>query len=215
MRRVEVKEGTLFGRLKVLREAPPHIQPNGAIVRQVFCQCSCGTTVKVSLSNLRRGTTTSCGCFHKENHRKYNTYEFGDGLVKIFDLKGVYALIDLADFEKCKDYYWGSYNSYFKGNIEGEGVWLHRFLTNCPKGMVVDHINGNPQDNRRCNLRVCTQADNMQNKFVKGYSFNKAKQKWEAYIGIDNKRIYLGSFATEQEAIEARRNAENIYYKKA
>jgi hypothetical protein len=40
---------------------------------------------------------------------------------------------------------------------------LHRFITNAPPGMVVNHINNNQLDNRRCNLEVCTQKHNMRN----------------------------------------------------
>ncbi len=50
-------------------------------------------------------------------------------------------------------------------------VLLHRLLTGCPDGMVVDHINGNTFDNRRSNIRVCTPGVNMLNK--KKYNSNK------------------------------------------
>jgi len=49
-------------------------------------------------------------------------------------------------------------------------IALHRYLMECPKNMVVDHINGNPFDNRRINLRVCTPGVNMLNK--KQYNAN-------------------------------------------
>lgn len=40
---------------------------------------------------------------------------------------------------------------------------LHRWIMNCPKDKVVDHINGNPLDNRKCNLRICTHKENSSN----------------------------------------------------
>lgn len=56
-----------------------------------------------------------------------------------------------------KDFY--AYVMYNKKKIR-----LHRLITNAPKGLVVDHINGNTLDNRRENLRVCTQKENTQNR---------------------------------------------------
>lgn len=41
---------------------------------------------------------------------------------------------------------------------------LHRLITDCPEGMVVDHINHDLTDNRKCNLRVYSQMDNMKNR---------------------------------------------------
>ena len=60
-----------------------------------------------------------------------------------------------------KQYRWRISNNYVitkKGYIK-----LHRLITNCPDDKVVDHINHNRLDNRKCNLRVCTQAENAQN----------------------------------------------------
>ena len=47
---------------------------------------------------------------------------------------------------------------------KGNKYRLHRYLLNAPKGMVVDHINGDTKDNRLENLRVCTQKENLQNR---------------------------------------------------
>lgn len=87
-------------------------------------------------------------------------------------------------------------------------LYLHRFITNCPKGMTVDHINHNTLDNRRSNLRVCSMKDNNRNnsktKIHTGVCYSKETNKYKAYINGK----HLGYFNTQAQAIEARLKAE-------
>lgn len=93
--------------------------------------------------------------------------------------------------------------------VDGQFVRLHRFLLSAPLGVFVDHINGNQFDNRRCNLRLCTQQENNWNRIgAKGVVYLDDCHKWMAQICRDRKRRYLGLFATEADATEARRKAE-------
>lgn len=62
MRRLEVT-GHTYGRLVVLGDAPYRL-PNQH--RYVHVRCACGEEREVTLASIRNGTTTSCGCFHKE-----------------------------------------------------------------------------------------------------------------------------------------------------
>jgi hypothetical protein len=99
--------------------------------------------------------------------------------------------------------------------LKGEKYILARYIMNCPKGMVVDHINGNRLDNRKSNLRICTQFQNTKNRFksrsnksgYKGVSFFKAKyplkKPWVAEIVYNYKRISLGYFYTKEDAAKA------------
>ena len=87
---------------------------------------------------------------------------------------------------------------------------LHRFITNCPNNKFVDHINRNPLDNRKENLRFCSNFENCQNKAEKnnglpiGIGYHKASNKYRAYINRGNKQISLGYYANVDDAIKAR-----------
>jgi len=85
---------------------------------------------------------------------------------------------------------------------------MHRLIMNAPEGLVVDHIDRNGLNNRKCNLRLCTKAQNVQNSRprrnrsskYKGVFWNKLNKKWSASIHKGDKRIYLGGFDDEIEA---------------
>lgn len=86
----------------------------------------------------------------------------------------------------------------------------------CPKGYVVDHINGNKLDNRKDNLRICTQSDNTKNHVIgknntSGYSgiiYNKDNKNWRVRIGDKE----IGSFFNFEDAMIARKDAEEKYF---
>lgn len=88
---------------------------------------------------------------------------------------------------------------------------MHRIIMNCPEDRQVDHINGDGLDNRKSNLRVCTQRQNSCNTLkystnksgYKGVSFSKDTNKWRATIVVNYKQIHLGLFNTPEEAAEA------------
>lgn len=94
---------------------------------------------------------------------------------------------------------------------------LHRYLLNPSKELTVDHINRNPLDNRRCNLRICTQFENNQNQSSNksgkvGVSFNKKQNKYVAYIKVKRKHITLGEFKNFDDAVKCRLEAEEKYF---
>jgi hypothetical protein len=87
---------------------------------------------------------------------------------------------------------------------------LHRRIMRCSEGAVVDHINGNGLDNRRANLRVCSQAENLRNRKIhsnnscglKGVYWDDSNRggSWRAQIRVNGKKINLGRFATSEAA---------------
>lgn len=91
---------------------------------------------------------------------------------------------------------------------------LHREIVGAPDGMVVDHINGNKLDNRRSNLRVCTNAENLRNRKIhknnscglKGVYLAAESQSdtpWRATIRVDGVKYHLGYHATKEIAKQA------------
>lgn len=84
-----------------------------------------------------------------------------------------------------------------------------------PTGQI-DHINGIKTDNRIANLRVVTEAQNKWNRLEtsrntsghRGVSRNKLERKWKAYITVEGATQWLGTFASYDEAVEARLAAE-------
>lgn len=124
------------------------------------------------------------------------------------------VLIDLDDVERVKQHKW-----FFTGHgyiVNSDYQKIHRFITNCPKGMEVDHINHNKLDNRKENLRICQHQENNCNKGliktntsgVTGVTWDKTRQKWIAHIKGKN----LGRFDTKEEAIRVRKQAEIEYF---
>jgi hypothetical protein len=126
--------------------------------------------------------------------------------------------IDLADVCACHIYKWrlvkrpnGSVKA--QTNINKKGIPLHQFLL---KTKGIDHINGDSLDNRRNNLRVCTNQQNSFNQKTKvtntsgykGVSFQKKNNTYRAYIVKNNKQIHLGSFIKKEDAYKIRQKAE-------
>jgi hypothetical protein len=89
---------------------------------------------------------------------------------------------------------------------------IHRLITNASDGLVVDHVNHNTLDNRKINLRVVNQLENMQNYVkkelntssgVRGVSFDIKHGKWRARRQFNKKTISLGYFETIDAAKQA------------
>lgn len=95
-------------------------------------------------------------------------------------------------------------------------AWLFQTGAPPPKGQEIDHINGERADNRWVNLRLATRSRNSLNIGVKannrsgvtGVSWAARWQKWDARIRVDGQLHYLGRYEIKEDAIAARREAE-------
>lgn len=136
-------------------------------------------------------------------------------MIEIPLTQGKVALIDDADFELISArkwcVRWGRNTFYAGSRIKGTLVKMQNYLLHPPKGMIVDHRNHNGLDNRRLNLRICTQTENMRNSLshkdgsskYKGVSFCKFTGKWRVQIHIDGKNKNAGRYLSEIEAAHA------------
>jgi len=108
-------------------------------------------------------------------------------------------------------------NGYFTISVLGKNIGLHRAIWAYhngalpPDGMVIDHINGDPKDNRIENLRLATYAQNLANKTkaprgkqrMFGVSFNKDAKRFRSQLRVNGKRVHIGYFDTAEEAVAA------------
>lgn len=151
-----------------------------------------------------------------------------------YDLSGEYGIgwtsntnkefyFDLEDYDKIKDYCWyetsngARYNYLAAKNKEtNKRIKMHQLL-----GFSgYDHINRNPMDNRKGNLRQATRQENNRNHVIGknnssgiiGVRFDENRNKWVAGIAINGKWTQIGRFDNKFDAIIARLKAEQEYY---
>lgn len=145
--------------------------------------------------------------------------------------QGKIAIIDAEDFERVSQFKWLAHTKnkgktyYVERNVrisknKAETVSMARFILNAQKGQVVDHIDKNPLNNRKNNLRLATPQQNQFNRNyscnnklkTKGVFWRSSKKKFIAQIKYNGKIIYLGSFKVLGDADDAYRKAEIKYF---
>lgn len=128
----------------------------------------------------------------------------------------VVAVVDAADAARVLDRRWtltDVRSGRYVKEVGHGGDFLHRVVLELPSrresGLVVDHVNHDPLDNRRANLRAVANVLNLANSganktavysLFKGVTYDRQRHAWLAQIGINGKHRYLGRFATEQQA---------------
>jgi hypothetical protein len=121
--------------------------------------------------------------------------------------KGKTALVDDEDYELVRHRSWcaisaGAQSRAWKSG--GVRILMHRLILGAEKGQFIDHKNGNRLDNRRANLRFCTQEQNCWNRPPnKGRAFKgvyKVGNRFQARIHFHGKTLHIGSYRTALEA---------------
>lgn len=132
-----------------------------------------------------------------------------------------FAAVDADDYSKLACYRWSvARTGHILRQWRGGRVFLHNAIMSPPTGMEVDHIDRNPRNNRRSNLRICTHAENHQNKGAspnkrsrfRGVAFDRQRGKWVAKHKLNGRTHNLGRFQTEEEAakVAARFRAKHM-----
>lgn len=158
--------------------------------------------------------------------KKYNKYDLDSCKYGVgYTTKQEKFYFDIEDYDKIKKFCWFKDNStgYIRSRlpISGTKISLHRIVMGAEHDEIIDHINHDLSDNRKSNLRKCTKAQNSANSVMRidnksgcpGVWYDKKRNKWFAQISVKNKRINLGRFNTREDAIVAKHEAQNKYFK--
>lgn len=115
--------------------------------------------------------------------------------------QGKYAIVDDADYEWLSASKWCFNMGYAYRRKKTVPTYMHREIMSPPPGMQVDHINGDGLDNRRANLRICTQTQNLRNNRrrraksgFKGVYPGGKPGRWCARICVDKQPRHLGTY---------------------
>jgi len=138
--------------------------------------------------------------------------------------QGKFALVDDADYEWINQLCWhalqpGSRRTFYAtrtvrmGKGKRKREWMHRLILGLQPNdkRQCDHIDGNGLNNVRSNLRPCTNQQNHQSQRkwkagtskYKGVWWRSDVHKWQSYIRVNLKLIYLGYFDSEADAATA------------
>jgi hypothetical protein len=178
------------------------------------CDCNPDKIIERTSDTFRVSKMSSCGCitnrrFCKSKNKFEINDEYGIGYYKDFIF-----YFDIEDYDFIKEHSWCVNGAgYLMTCILYKMVLMHRIIKNCPRDKMVDHIDGNTLNNRKNNLRIVTDRENMQNikkekvgkssKYY-GVSYQKKYKKFRVLIqGLDGNRILIGYYDSEIEAAKA------------
>lgn len=158
-----------------------------------------------------------------------NDYVVSDGVAyfNIYNQKNekiAAFVIDVCDIQKVKYHKWRLSHGHVVTGLPSKGQQrdLSHIVLDIPKDdyVVIDHINGDPLDNTRGNLRICSQGENVLNKrfmsnnttgFI-GVSYKKDRDRYDPEIRFEYTRCHLGMTKTIEEAVYKRYIAEQLLF---
>ena len=226
---VKTKEdltGRTFGRWLVLGQAEDYIDKNGNHHAMWHCICGCedATEKDVIQRNLKSGTSQSCGCLHREMmSERFSTHKMTDSRLylvwkgmkarcyieshnhyEIYGAKGITVCDEWKnDFQAFYD--WAIQNGYDETASRNECTIERK------------DVNGNYCPENCCFVSATTQCINQNlrkdNKTgTKGVNWDKHRNKWQAQLQINKKKVLNEYFDNFDDAVKARRDAELKYF---
>jgi len=128
--------------------------------------------------------------------------------VKIHIKDDIYTIVDSDIAERLEGksvWLYKNNQQYVQIWLNSKHVYLHRYVMNARSGQMVDHINGKPLDNRRCNLRFVTARGNSINRRMrpssKTHCYRVSKEKgsnrFRSQVGNKSKMIHLGYYKSK------------------
>lgn len=125
----------------------------------------------------------------------------------------LHALVDIDDLPRVAVRRWNVSPAGYAVAGRAGCLYMHRVVMGAQKGQQVDHVDGNKLDNRRANLRICTNSENRRNQKIRKDSSHNFKgverrtkgfrTRFYARIMVDGRRLALGGYETELEAAHA------------
>lgn len=134
---------------------------------------------------------------------------------------GVVFYVDDSDYGMANKYRWTNMNGRPEARINGKPILFYRWLLGVPRGIEVDHIDGNTLNNSRMNLRTCTRKQNSYNREFqkegkhsqyKGVTWHIRNKVWQASIRADGTLKHIGTYKTEHEAAVAYNKAATKHF---
>ena len=196
--RLSIKDttGKRFGKLVVIKELGRG---------KVLCKCDCGSVREYFKYNLTRGLTTVCRSCSYKNRPSYNVKDMtGKKFGKLVVIKELGRGRVLCQCE-CGNQKEINKGHLLNGDIVSCGCTLRETGT---KNMAPYFFDKTMIAKIRSN-----KASKRSTTGIKGVSFHKSRGRFSASIGCQGKKIYLGTFKTLEEAVAARKAAEEKYYK--
>lgn len=185
--------------------------------------CGCLKKEKTALLSIKSQPIASAKA--SEINKKYNRYDLSGDYGIGFTANNKQFYFDLEDYDLIKNYCWHiDDKGYVKTNVYTNGkheyLSMHRLVMNAHPDAIIDHKKHNTSDNRKQVLRVSNDNTNMFNHAiyrsntsgVTGVNWDKDHNKWRARIWALGKTYNLGRFDNFDDAVMARKEAEEKYF---